>query len=152
MLLLMILMCLLQMYRMLIFRALLLRSIILYAKKIGLENEGQVAIIRRALYGGKAAGRDYWLHMRSMMEYMKFTSCKADTDVWMCPATKADGTKYYEEYILLYVDDCLVMSENPEAILRPELGKYFTLKEASISPPDIYLGGKMRQVVMENWG
>jgi hypothetical protein len=44
----------------------------------------------------------------------------------------------------------MVISENPEAILRQELGKYFTLKEASIDPPDIYLGGKMRQVVLEN--
>jgi hypothetical protein len=67
----------------------------------------------------------------------------------MRPATKADGTEYYE-YALLCVDDCLVVSENPEAILRNELGKYFKLKEASIGPPDIYLGGKMRQVVMEN--
>jgi hypothetical protein len=82
-------------------------------------------------------------------KHMKFTSCKAYADVWMRPATKADGTTYYE-YIVLYVDDCLVISENPEAIIRQELGKYFTLKEASIGPPDIYLGGKMRQVVMDN--
>jgi hypothetical protein len=108
-----------------------------------------VALIRRALYGGKSAGRDYWLHMRSCMEFLNFTSCRADADVWMQPATIADGTEYYE-YVLLYVDDCLVVSENPEAILRNELGKYFKLKEASIGPPDVYLGGKMWQVVMEN--
>jgi hypothetical protein len=36
---------------------------IICGKEFGLENEGQVAIIKRALYGGKAAGRDYWLHM-----------------------------------------------------------------------------------------
>jgi hypothetical protein len=118
-------------------------------KEFGEENEGRIALIRRALYGGKSAGRDYWLHMRSCMEYLKFTSCKADADVWMRPATRSNGTEYYE-YVLLYVDDCLVVSENPEAILRQELGKYFKLKEASIGPPDIYLGGKMRQVVMEN--
>jgi hypothetical protein len=122
---------------------------VICGKEFGIENEGRIALIRRALYGGKSAGRDYWLHMRSCMEYLKFTSCKADADVWMRPATKSDGTEYYE-YVLLYVDDCLVVSENPEAILRQELGKYFKLKEASIGPPDIYLGGKMRHVVMEN--
>jgi hypothetical protein len=122
---------------------------IICGKEFGEQNEGRVALIRRALYGGKCAGRDYWLHMRSCMEYLNFTSCKADADVWMRPANKADGTPYYE-YVLLYVDDCLVVSENPEAILRKEIGKYFKLKEASIGPPDIYLGGKMRQVVMEN--
>jgi hypothetical protein len=52
-----------------------------------------------------------------MMEHMKFTSCKADADAWMRPATKADSTEYYE-YVLLNVDNCLVViSENPEAIL-----------------------------------
>jgi hypothetical protein len=122
---------------------------IICGKEFGEANEGRTALIRRALYGGKCAGRDYWLHMRSCMEYLHFTSCKADADVWMRPANKADGTSYYE-YVLLYVDDCLVVSENPEAILRQEIGKYFKLKESSIGPPDIYLGGKMRQVVMEN--
>jgi hypothetical protein len=83
------------------------------------------------------------------MDHMKFTSCKADADVWMYPATKAVGTEYYE-YVLLYVYDCLVIPENLGAIFLQELGKYFTLKEASIGPQDIYLGGKMRQVVLEN--
>jgi hypothetical protein len=82
-----------------------------------------------------------------MMEHMMFTSCKADADVWKRPATKADGTEYYE-YSLLYIDDCLVISENPEAILRQELGQYFTLKEAYIGPPDIYLGAKKKRQVV----
>ena len=58
-------------------------------------------------------------------------------------------TSYYE-YVLLYVDDALVISHRAEHILRRELGKYFELKEESIGPPDIYLGGKMRQVTLEN--
>ena len=32
------------------------------------EHEGKKALIRRALYSGKSAGRDYWLHLRSCME------------------------------------------------------------------------------------
>jgi hypothetical protein len=32
---------------------------IICGKEFGLENEGRVALIRRALYGGKSAGRDY---------------------------------------------------------------------------------------------
>ena len=38
----------------------------------------------------------------------------------------------------------------PEAILRKEIGKHFQLKEESIGPPSQYLGGKLRQVTMEN--
>lgn len=48
--------------------------------------------------------------------------------VWMSPATKSDGSTYYE-YALLYVDDeLLVVSENGERILKEVIGKYFELK------------------------
>ena len=50
----------------------------------------------------------------------------------------------------------MVISHRPEEILRDELGKYFGLKEKSIGPPKIYLGGKMRKVALDNgmeaWG
>ena len=42
------------------------------------------------------------------------------------------------------------MSENGEKILREEIGKYFKLKEESIGPPKIYLGGKLSKVVLDN--
>ena len=73
----------------------------------------------------------------------------ADPDIWMRPAEKSDGSKYYE-FVLLYVDDTLVVSENAERILRDEIGRYFELKEESIGPPDIYLGGKVRKVTLDN--
>ena len=56
----------------------------------------------------------------------------------------------YWEYVLLYTDDALVVSENGETVLRDELGKYFQLKEESIGPPDIYLGGKVTKVMLKN--
>ena len=83
------------------------------------------------------------------MHFINFTSCPADPDVWMRPAIKSDGSKCYD-YVLLYVDDALVVSENAESILRNELGWYFELKEESIGPPDHYLGGKVRKVQFEN--
>ena len=62
------------------------------------------------------------------MKHIGFTSCPADPDVWMCPAVKSNGDKYYE-YVLLYTDDTLVISENGENVLRKEVVKYFELKE-----------------------
>ena len=41
------------------------------------------------------------------------------------------------------------MSENPEKLLRDELGRYCELKEESIGPPKIYLGGHVRKVQLE---
>ena len=51
-----------------------------------------------------------------------------------------DGTPNYQ-YALLYVDDVLVVAENPESIIRSEIGKYFAVKEESIGMPNVYLGG-----------
>ena len=68
------------------------------------------------------------------MDHLGFTSCRADPNVWMRAATKPNLEEYFE-YVLLYVDDCLIVLHNPEAILREEIGKHFKLKEESIGPP-----------------
>ena len=121
---------------------------VICGKEFGLENEGKRAIIVRALYGGKAAGRDFWHHLRSCMEHLGFKSKAGDPDVWMRPATRADGSATYE-YVLLYTDDCLVVADDAESILKGEIGRYFQLKPASIGPPKIYLGGHLRQVEID---
>ena len=125
------------------------KDYIICGPEFGLENVGKVALIRRAVYGGKTAGRDYRNHLRECMAHLGFKSCRADPDVWMREATKADGTQYWE-YVLLYCDDTLAISERGEQVIRHEIGRYFELKEESIGPPDIYLGGKLRKVQLEN--
>ena len=54
---------------------------IICGSEFGLENVGKIAIIRRALYGGKAAGRDFRNHLRSCMTHLNFKPCLADSDV-----------------------------------------------------------------------
>ena len=93
------------------------KDYIICGPEFGLENVGKVALIKRALYGGKLAGRDFWHHLRSCMDFLVFASCRGDPDVWRRAATKKNGEKYHE-YVLLYVDDFLVISHKPEAILR----------------------------------
>ena len=122
---------------------------IICGPEFGLENVGKVAIIVRALYGGKSANGDYWRHVRKAMEEMEFQSCKADPDVWFRPATKSDGTEYYQ-YVLLYTDDILACMEEPEGFIRDELNSIFTLKEESIGPPTQYLGNKVSEVTLDN--
>ena len=51
--------------------------------EFGIENIGKVALIHRALYGGKSAGRDFRNHLRSCMHHLDFRPCPADPDVWM---------------------------------------------------------------------
>ena len=124
------------------------KDYVICGAEFGIENIGHVGLIHQALYGGKTAGKDFCNHLRSCMHYLKFSSCPADPDIWMWPAEKLDGTTYYE-FVLLYMDDALVISENAEKILREEIGKDFELKEESIGRPSIYLGGCVHQVKLD---
>ena len=56
---------------------------IIYGLEFGLENVGKVGLIRRALYGGKSSGADFWKHLRTCIIHLGFISCKAGPDVWM---------------------------------------------------------------------
>ena len=67
------------------------------------------------------------------MQFLNFTSCPADPDLWMRPAIKSDGSKCYN-YVLLYVDDALVVSENAESILRNDWGGTLSGKKNPLAP------------------
>ena len=116
--------------------------------EFGPELQGCKALIVRALYGTKCAGRDFRNHLRSCMELLNYQPCLADPDLWMRDAINSAGQEYYE-YVLLYVDDCLVIGENAmEQIMQ--IDKYFPMKPTSIGPPTIYLGAKIGNVELNN--
>ena len=123
---------------------------IICGNEFGIEHSGKVALIRRALYGGKSSGSDFWRHLRTCMQHLNFTPCKADSEIWMRPAIKTDGSKYWE-YVLLYVDDVLCISENGIHVITNEIGRYFKIKEPdSVGPPKLYLGNKVSKVTLAN--
>ena len=125
------------------------KNYIVCGPEFGEANVGRNAIITGSIYGGRVAGRDYWLHLRKCMDSLGFRSSLGDPDVWYRPAVKRDGTEYME-YVLLYVDDVLVISENGEKVIRDEIGRFWKFKESSIEKPSIYLGGKCREVELGN--
>jgi hypothetical protein len=65
---------------------------------MGLD-KGKVIEIFRAFYGLKSSGVQWQEHMAQTLWNKGFTSCKADPDLWLKPATKPDGSKIYE-YVL----------------------------------------------------
>jgi len=83
------------------------------------------------------------------MDSLGFQSSKADSDVWFRTARKSDGTEYMT-YVLLYVYDVLVISEQPEEVPRHEISKHWQMKEDSIGKPTLYLCGKCREVELDN--
>ena len=90
---------------------------IICGDEFGLEKIGKVALIRRAIYGSKSSGADFWKHLWSCIMHPGFTSCKADPYIWMREVHKYDGTPVWE-YVLLYVDDALVISNRGEYVIR----------------------------------
>eukprot|EP00957_Ditylum_brightwellii_P185904 14153594-Ditylum_brightwellii.AAC.1 len=67
----------------------------------------------------------------------------------MRPAIHSDGSNHYE-HILLYIDDALVIGEHPEKMRCQGIGKYFQLKQESVRPPKIYLGGSICKRTLDN--
>ena len=91
-----------------------------------------------ALYGLKTSGASWRATLAATLTEMGFCLSRADADVWMRPATKPNGFKYYE-YLLVYVDDVLAISHDPKPLIE-EIGKTYELKKGSVGPPARYLG------------
>ena len=111
--------------------------------EFGQNYQGRFAIIRRALYGLKSSGAAWRAQFAGTLSDLGFTSSLADPDVWMRPACKNEGYKYYE-YIFVYVDDLLVLSEKPDLIMKG-ISQIYRMKEGSIAKPTMYLGAQVKE-------
>lgn len=78
----------------------------------------------------------------NVLRELDFESCLVDTDVWRRPATEIDGFSNCE-YILCYVDDCLVISYNPKCIFKTLKEKPYSYTLKDEGPPERYLGAKV---------
>ena len=58
-------------------------------------DSGKKVIIVRALYGLKSSGTAFRKHLADCMIHIGYTSCLADTDLWMKPMTKYNSERYY---------------------------------------------------------
>ena len=50
------------------------------------------------------------------MKFLGFEYSQADPDVWMRESVQKDGSTKYYEYVLLYTDDCLFISNGGENV------------------------------------
>ncbi len=111
-------------------------------------DEGKIAFIERALYGLKSAGASFRNHLADCMYHIGFTPCLADPDLWMKATTREDGLEYYA-YVLLYVDDVMVIHHDALSILS-KIDKYFKMKPGSMGDPTMYLGATLKKMTLEN--
>ena len=79
----------------------------------GTALEGTVCVIVRALYGLKSSANVWRTHFyNTLNKEIGFQYSYADNDFWMKKDACPDGTSYYT-YILVYVDNVLIISHNP---------------------------------------
>jgi len=81
------------------------------------SNVGKKAVIVCALYGLKSSGAAFRRHLSDCMEYMGYTSCLADPDLWYKPEVHPENGHEYYTYILCYVDNVLVIHHDALPIL-----------------------------------
>jgi hypothetical protein len=67
--------------------------------------------ITRAMYGLKSRDAAFRAFLAETLNGIGFKLSLADPDVWLRPAIKANGFKYWE-MILCYIDDLLCIHEN----------------------------------------
>ncbi|KAI2490038.1 Reverse transcriptase (RNA-dependent DNA polymerase) [Fragilaria crotonensis] len=108
------------------------------------SRQGTVIKVVRALYGLKSSGASWRAMFNDSIQNMGFKPSIADPDVYLRAFAKPDGFKYYE-YILVYVDDVLIISHAPEEHLKVIEATY-ELNPASVGPPSRYLGADVEKV------
>ena len=92
----------------------------------------------RALYGLKSSGAAWRAMFSSFIkDSLGFTSTRIDPDVYYRRSVKENGDAYYE-YLLVYVDDVLVVSQDPASVMK-RIGEEFEIK-GDYGPPTIFLG------------
>ena len=91
------------------------------------QDEGKVFIIVMELYHLKSRGSVFRELLAKRLDEMGFKSSISDPDVWIRPATKSDGEQYYE-FILVYIDDILTISQEAVSAIR-EVAEKLKLKK-----------------------
>ena len=106
----------------------------------GKNANGKAMILCRALYGLKSSGASWRQMFKNFIEStLNFTPSKVDPDMYYRRNRKVDGEEYYE-LLLVYVDDVLAISHDPEQIME-QIAKRFEIKNDEYGPPKSYLGG-----------
>ena len=105
-------------------------------------DKGSVFIITRALYGLKSASTAWRMFFAQTLTQLEFKPTRGDSDVYIKPQSKPDGTRYYE-MLLVYVDDILVLSHDTRPIIDG-IATQFRLKEGSLCAPGQYLSATVK--------
>ena len=115
------------------------------------DRTGCPVIIVRALYGLKSSGAEW---KKTFADYIKhtlgFEPCiGADDNVYLKPEKDSDGNEFYS-YIIVYVDDVLVIHKDPDKYMN-QIDRDYRLKDKP-EAPKMYLGADISKYTIEENG
>jgi hypothetical protein len=116
-------------------------------QELGPNHVGKTVIIICAIYGFKSSGAAWHTQLSQTLRDVDFKPSLANPAVWMQLSTKDCGFKYYK-YILVYVDDLLVISHALKPIMEM-ITKAYHLKDESTKPKN-YQGSTIRKWSLPN--
>ena len=91
-------------------------------------------IVVKAQYGLKSSGKCWHDKLHDVLRDLNFAPSKAEPDIWM-----RDAGNHYE-YIAVYVDDLLIASRNPQAIIDSLTNDPVNFKLKGTGPVEFHLG------------
>ena len=98
------------------------------------ELAGHTLQIVKAQYGLKTSGKCWHDKLHDVLRDLKFVPSKAEEDIWM-----RDMGDHYE-YVATYVDDLMIASHNPQAIIQSLENKPVSFKLKGTGPVRFHLG------------
>jgi hypothetical protein len=107
----------------------------------GIQHNTPLLIVR-ALYGLKSSGAAFRAFCAEQLDKMNYHSTTGDPDVWIRPCVDSHGNEFYE-YMLVYVDDVMSISFDPEASINQLKDHGFTLKGGKAIEPESYVGAEL---------
>ena len=114
-------------------------KIIFFAGEEWKNSKGRAVIITRALYSLISLALMWRNHLTDILgNKLKFKSSLSDPNLWYEETISTDTVEYYA-YILVYVNDILILDKDLEQFMQT-LKEDYTVKPGSISEPKTYLG------------
>ena len=101
------------------------------------DKEGSIVLVRKALYGLATSARRWSLTLGDAIKDMGFKPTRADPDLWI--KSSEDNKRY--EYIATYVDDIIIVAEEPTKYLEIIKSKFPIRNIEEL--PEYYLGNNL---------
>ena len=116
-----------------------------------LDNNGvrthEFVIIEGNLYGLRSAASAWWTHFAGTLRSLGFRNAYADSNVWFKARLLQDGTIEGYDYIVVHVDDFMIMAKNAEQYMS-KLKAIYNIRH--ITPVNdsssLYLGMDIRRM------